>query len=117
MAIIVATAALVLTAGAAVAQDTPAGGSAERGQKLFVDLGCFACHGTHGQGGDRGAGPRIYPNPFPWPVFQHMVRKPRRDMPAYTEKWVSDQDLADMYAYLLSLKAAPAAKDIPLLNR
>ena len=38
-------------------------------------------------------------------------------MPAYIEKWVSDQDVSDMYAYLLSLKAAPAAKDIPLLNQ
>ena len=38
-------------------------------------------------------------------------------MPAYIEKWVSDQDVADMYAYLLSLKKAPAAKDIPLLNQ
>lgn len=37
-------------------------------------------------------------------------------MPAYTRKWVSDQDVADMYAYLTSLKPSPATKDIPLLN-
>jgi hypothetical protein len=29
---------------------------------------------------------------------------------------VSDQELADMYAYLLSIKPSPAAKDLPLPN-
>ena len=106
-----------LGSSAARAQDKPATASLERGKQLYTDLGCHACHGTHGQGGDRGAGPKIYPNPFPLAAFQYQMRKPRLDMPAYIEKWVSDQDVADMYAYLLSLKPAPAAKDIPLLNR
>jgi cytochrome c1 len=37
-------------------------------------------------------------------------------MPPYTEKTVSDQELADIYAYLKSLPEPPKAKDIPLLN-
>jgi hypothetical protein len=37
-------------------------------------------------------------------------------MPAYREGFVSNQELADMYAYLLSIKPAPAAKEIPLLD-
>lgn len=114
--IVLALIGLVLAAAPAEAQDRTPTGSPERGRTLFVDLGCFACHGTHGQGGERGAGPRIYPNPFPWPVFLQMVRTPRRDMPPYIDKWVSDQDVADVYAYLLTVKPAPAAKDIPLLN-
>lgn len=109
--------AAVLASGAARAQDTPAAGSSERGKKLYMDLSCHACHGTYGQGGDRGAGPKIYPDPFPLSAFAYQLRRPRLDMPAYTNKWVSDQDVADMYAYLLSLKAAPAPKDIPLLNQ
>ena len=38
-------------------------------------------------------------------------------MPPYTSKVVSDQDLADLYAYLQSKPKAAPAKDIPLLNQ
>jgi len=38
-------------------------------------------------------------------------------MPAYTEKLISDQELRDVLAYLKSLPAAKAPKDIPLLNQ
>ena len=78
---------------------------------------CHTCHGTVGQGGERGAGPKIYPNPFPMQAFLHADRASRAQaMPPYTEKHVSDQDLADMYHYLFSTKPSPAAKDIPLLR-
>jgi hypothetical protein len=38
-------------------------------------------------------------------------------MPPYTSKVVSDQDVADIYAFLKSLPPAPSAKNIPLLNQ
>ncbi len=44
------------------------------------------------------------------------MRKPRLDMPAYEEKLVSAQEAADLFAYFSSIKAAPAAKDIPQLR-
>jgi hypothetical protein len=44
------------------------------------------------------------------------MRKPRLDMPAYREGFVSNQELADIYAYLLSIKPMPPAKEIPLLD-
>ncbi len=110
-------ATLVLAAAAAFAQDTAPRGSAAHGRQLFVDLGCYFCHGTVGEGGERGAGPKIYPPAFPWPAFIHQLRTPRRDMPPYVEKWVSNQDVADIYSYLVSIKPAPAAKDIPLLRQ
>lgn len=91
-------------------------GSAERGKKLYLQQLCHTCHGTLGQGGDRGSGPKIYPNPFPFTAFVVQVRKPRQLMPPYTEKHVSEQDLADMYHYLFSNKPSPAAKDNPLLK-
>jgi mono/diheme cytochrome c family protein len=103
-----------LCAGAVLAQDAPKG-SAERGKKLFVDLNCYSCHGTHGQGGGRGSEPPI-PLGYPWAGFLNQLRKPRLDMPAYEEKLVSTQEVADMFAYFSSLKAAPAAKDIPQLR-
>ena len=91
-------------------------GSAERGKKAYLQQLCHTCHGTVGQGGERGAGPKIYPNPYPWQAFLTQVRKPRQVMPPYTEKNVSDQEVADMYHYLFSTKPSPAAKDIPLLR-
>ena len=91
-------------------------GNAERGKTLYMQQMCHNCHGTVGQGGELGAGPKIYPNPGPFPAFVMQVRKPRQVMPPYTEKHVSDQDLADMYHYLFSTKPSPAAKDIPLLK-
>ena len=96
------------------AQDAPAG-SAERGVKIFMHQMCFNCHGTVGQGGGV-AGPKIAPQPFPWPAFEQQVRKPRQAMPPYTAKVVNDKDLADIYAFLQSVATPPPAKDIPLLN-
>jgi mono/diheme cytochrome c family protein len=91
-------------------------GDAKRGAQLFTQHLCHNCHGTVGQGGERGAGPKIYPNPFPYPAFVTQVRRPRLVMPPYTEQHVSDQDLADIYHYLFSTKPSPPAKDIPLLR-
>ena len=109
-----------LMAGGAAAQTAQSlgapAGNAERGRKLYMEQLCYTCHGTVGQGGDRGSGPRIYPNPYPFQAFVTQVRKPRQTMPPYQEKHVSDQDLADMYHYLFSTKASPAAKDVPLLK-
>ena len=45
------------------------------------------------------------------------VRKRTGGMPAFTEKILSDQELTDIYAYLESLPAAKAPKDIPLLEQ
>jgi len=113
-------AAGLAAAGSAAAQTATSlgapAGDAARGKKVYMEQLCYTCHGTVGQGGDRGSGPRIYPNPYPFPAFVMQVRKPRQTMPPYQEKHVSDQDLADMYHYLFSTKPAPAAKDLPLLK-
>jgi hypothetical protein len=37
-------------------------------------------------------------------------------MPAYRKQFLSDQELTDIYAYIVSIKPSPEAKDIPLLN-
>jgi len=77
---------------------------------------CYTCHGTVGQGADRGTGPKIAPGPLPYLAFALQVRTPRLDMPAYRKEFVSDQELTDIYAYLSSVKPGPQTKDIPLLN-
>ena len=110
----ISMAAGLVLAAAAQAADAPAG-AAERGRKIYIHQLCHNCHGTVGQGGGV-AGPRIAPNPFPWDAFAQQTRKPRQVMPPYSEKNLSDQDLADIYAYLVSIKPGPPAKDIPLLS-
>lgn len=105
-------------ASTAIAQDkekTPAG-SAENGYKVYMKYMCYTCHGTVGQGADRGTGPKLAPNPVSFATFRAQLRTPRQDMPAYRKEFVSDQELADLYAYLASIKPSPAAKELPLPN-
>ena len=98
------------------AQEKAPAGSAERGYQAYMKVQCYTCHGTVGQGADRGTGPKLAPNPVSYATFVQQMRTPRQDMPAYRKQFVSDQDLADMYAYLVSIKPSPTAKDIPLLE-
>ncbi|HEX4780022.1 MAG TPA: cytochrome c [Usitatibacter sp.] len=92
--------------------EAPAG-DAVRGKALFTHDMCYTCHGTAGQGGDRGSGPRIAPNVFPWEGFVQQVRHPREQMPRYSAKFVDERDLADIYAYLVSQPAT--SKSLPAL--
>jgi mono/diheme cytochrome c family protein len=82
----------------AVAQSVPAG-NADAGRQLLVRKGCFQCHGREGQGSPT-TGPRLGPNPLALAAFVRAVRSPRAQMPPYTEKLVSDAELADMRAFL-----------------
>jgi mono/diheme cytochrome c family protein len=98
----------------AAAQTAP-GGNAGNGQKIFMKQNCYYCHGTSGQGSRDGA--RIAQTALNIQGLIRYVRKPTGGMPAFTEKILSDQELTDIYAYLKSLPAAKAAKDIPLLDQ
>ncbi len=97
------------------AQGSAPTGDAAKGKITFQRTGCYQCHGTQGQGGREGA--RIAaPVPMQWPAFANFVRTTRRNMPPYTEKVLSNQDLADIYTYLRSIPPAPDFTTIPLLN-
>jgi ubiquinol-cytochrome c reductase cytochrome c subunit len=85
------------------------------GKVLFTKIGCFECHGYVGQGGAAGA--RIAPMALPIEFVIRYVRRPTGEMPAYSEKVVSDQQMADIYAYLKSIPAPKNIKDIPLLTQ
>jgi mono/diheme cytochrome c family protein len=90
-------------------------GNAENGKRVFNKNGCYECHGREGQGSNM-TGPRIAPDPVPFDVLTRYLRKPLGEMPPYTAKVVSDQELADIYAFLQSRPHPPAAKDVPLLK-
>ena len=111
---IIIAAALAAMAVTAHAQ-APAGDIA-RGKAAFMKNMCYTCHGTSGQGGDRGSGPRIAYDVWPWEAFAQAVRRPRESMPRYAAEHLSDQDLADIYAYVASHKHGTKAADIPLLK-
>jgi mono/diheme cytochrome c family protein len=90
-------------------------GDATKGKKLFTNYGCYECHGTEGQGAITGA--RIGPPAISQSVFTHYVHRPTGQMPPYTDKVVSGQDLADIYSFLKSIPPPPQAASIPLLNQ
>jgi len=99
---------------AAQQSDSGAEGDAANGKILFTRIGCYQCHGYAGQGGRAGA--RIVPMPMKAQDMIRYVRRPPGEMPAYTEKVVSDGELRDIYAYLKCFPPPKAVKDIPLLN-
>ena len=98
--IFVGTIAVGLYASVAAAAD------ARRGEAVFMAVGCYHCHGTQAQG--MNTGPRLAPNPMPLEALVNFVRNSdKTQMPAYSAKMVSDADLADIHAYLASIKKTP----------
>jgi mono/diheme cytochrome c family protein len=96
------------------AQSAPApAGNAETGAVVFRSVGCYQCHANEAQGGANG--PRIGPDPIPFDRFSRYVKNPTGSMPPYTDKVLSDQDLADVYAFLRARTRPPAIDTIPLL--
>jgi len=89
-------------------------GNAERGITLFRTVACYQCHGEQAQGGSQG--PRLGPNPIPFRAFERYLRAPRGEMPPYTTKVMSDQVVADVYAFLRALPPPPPLSSIPLLQ-
>jgi mono/diheme cytochrome c family protein len=109
---------LILILAATFATQAPTGsapkGNAETGKALFAKIGCYQCHGREGQGAV--TGPRLNQNPIPYARFVSYIRKPTGEMPPYTSKVLSEQQAADIYAFLQSLPRPPAAESIPLLK-
>jgi mono/diheme cytochrome c family protein len=95
---------------------TPDAAAVSKGRTVYMQNQCYSCHGTQGQGGERNAGPRIAPNPFPLAAFENQLRKPRSVMPRYTERDIDAAQLKDLHAFVQSMPAGPAASTVPLLR-
>jgi mono/diheme cytochrome c family protein len=114
--LVAVTIAIVLAgAGTFAAGQTPPSGNAANGKQLFEKQNCYYCHGTAGQGGRDGA--RIASTALTAAQFTRYVRRPAGAMPAYTAKLLTDEQLADVYAYLKTLPAAQPPAQIPILDR
>jgi ubiquinol-cytochrome c reductase cytochrome c subunit len=113
-----------LAAAGLRAQATAPVGNAENGRAIFMKARCFSCHGTVGQGGPGG---RLAPKPVAFPAFRTFVRQGKVNspaanrnwsgMPPFSAKFISDTELADIYAYLASIPEPPAPANIPLLSQ
>jgi mono/diheme cytochrome c family protein len=110
---IIAFITVLLTSAVALAQSAPTG-NVENGKKHYLRAGCWECHGYAGQGGRDGA--RLADTALSTAQLTRYVRRPTGAMPAYIDKVMTDQELSDIWAYLKSMPAPKAAKDIPLLN-
>jgi len=108
------TASLAYAMPAHVQVAGPAG-DAVNGKRVYMAVGCYQCHGTVGQG-SRPTGPHLAPNPLPYEAFAAVVRRPVNVMPPYTTVVLSDQDLGDIYAYLLTIPPLPDPKAAAILD-
>jgi mono/diheme cytochrome c family protein len=111
----IVAAAFLLASVALPQAPAPVAGDAAKGKALFLRDGCYECHGYVGQGTKDGA--RIGPPVLNAQGLIRYVRRPSGAMPAFTEKVVTDAELSDIYAYLKSIPAPKAVKDIPLLDQ
>ena len=99
--IILASAVLLACGQAALAAP-----SAAKGKEIFHRIGCYECHNYQGQGG---VGPRLAPKPLPFEALKSYVRNANGNMPPYGPTVLTDDDLADVYAYLQSIPAGQPA--------
>ncbi len=102
---------VVLVASTALAHAA----SAEKGKTAFVQHGCWQCHGFVGQGG--AAGKALVPNVMPLPAMSAFVRNSNGPMPPYGKAILSEDELADIHAYLESLPKPRDWKTIPQLSQ
>jgi len=92
---------LVATAMAA-SPSTVAGDASADGRELYIQYGCYQCHGYEGQGGYL-SGPRIAPDPPPFEAFSVLVRRPAGSMPAYSPQVLDERALRRIHRYLSNI--------------
>lgn len=113
-----AVAALMLCVCSSVWSGDKPAGDATNGRRIYLAVGCYECHGRQGQGGHFNyPAPVLARTQLPLEAFKALVRLGPNDMPAYTERVLSDRDVADIHAFLHSLPGQRPTKDVPLLNQ
>jgi mono/diheme cytochrome c family protein len=100
------------------AQTQPApSGNAAHGHELYLATGCFECHGRNGQGGAfNGPAPALAHTEMGFEAFKEQLRQPANDMPAYATAVMSDQDVADVLAFVRALPGPRSPAAIAILK-
>jgi mono/diheme cytochrome c family protein len=117
MRYVLMTVALAFAASVPVHAQAPnaaPAGNVENGKKLFSNHACFQCHGYVAQGGQAGA--RLTQRNLPWTYFEKYIRHPTGQMPPFTVKVLTDQEVADIYAWVKALPPPPPVDSIPALK-
>ena len=88
--------------------DAAASQDAERGRRLFVEMECVSCHGGYGEGD---FGPPLAATPLTIEQVTVQLRSPRsRRMPTFDADKLSEEQIADLYAFLQSLEPPSLAR-------
>ena len=103
-------------ASVAQTQAQPGNDEVERGRALYMKNGCYSCHGTVGQGGERSGAPKLAPGTYPFEAFRVLVRTPREAMPRFDVQYVSDEQLQLIHRYLTAVPPSRRAAAIPELR-
>ena len=85
-------------------------GNPVRGQELFFSLGCNVCHGDRGEGL---VGPTIARTVVPLDRVIEQYRQPFEAMTAFPPEEVSDEEIADIFAWLQTVERPPDDLVIP----
>jgi mono/diheme cytochrome c family protein len=104
---------IILAGAAALAfmSAAEAAPSAANGKAVFHRVGCYECHNYQGQGG---VGPRLSAVSFDG--LKTYVRGADGNMPPYRPNVLSDDEIADIYAYLQSIPKPPAPDSIAAIK-
>jgi mono/diheme cytochrome c family protein len=106
---------LGLFAVAAMWAQNPNAANAASGKRLFEIKACYECHGWRGQGGLAGA--RLAQTKLLLPGFRNILRNPPpSNMPPYRPAVLTDQEVADLFAYIQSLPPPRPVEEIPMLK-
>lgn len=92
---------LTLTACGGSSTSSAPAGDAAAGQTAYASLPCVGCHGENAEGS---VGPKLAGFSEGWDTFESYVRNGKGEMPKFGTDIVSDQQLADVYAWVTSLK-------------
>ena len=94
----------------AAPEDEGAVGNPINGQALFFEMGCNVCHGDRGEGL---VGPTISMTVVPLDRVIEQYRQPLEAMTAFPPEEISDEEIADIYAWLQTVERPPDDLVIP----
>jgi mono/diheme cytochrome c family protein len=90
--------AALLSAALLISSCSTPMGNPEDGKRWYSMNNCYACHGVNG---DDGKAPVVNNLEMAYWRFERIVRDAGSPiMPKYPEEKISDQDMADLYAFL-----------------
>ncbi|GAB4547686.1 MAG: hypothetical protein Kow0063_42410 [Anaerolineae bacterium] len=81
-----------------------------RGQQVYLDKQCAACHGSQGEGG---ISPRLAGITMPFDEYLHAIRTALPPKPAFNEIELTNQDAYNVYGWLQSLGQVSVAPVTP----